>query len=106
MFALRGDTVYSAVDDKPKRTAALARLANVAAHRAASVLADHYDEDWSALWWARGDGSARVLDRDTTEAREAIARLHDRYPQQRVIGAVLALAVERWSGWAAAGVSR
>lgn len=106
VFALRGDTVYSAVDAKPKRTAALARLANVAAHPEASVLADHYEEDWSALWWVRGDGRARVLEPRRAEARDAIDRLHDRYPQQQVTGAVLALDVERWSGWAAASVSR
>ena len=106
VFALRGDTVYSAVDDKPKRTTELARLANVAAHPRASVLVDHYEEDWSALWWVRGDGLARVLKPDRPEAQDAIALLKDRYPQQQVTGAVLALDVERWSGWAAARVSR
>lgn len=106
VFALRGDTVLSAVDAKPKRSAALARLANVATHPEASVLADHYEEDWSTLWWARGDGHARVLEPDRPEARDAIARLRERYPQQRVTGAVLALDVERWSGWAAADVNR
>jgi PPOX class probable F420-dependent enzyme len=106
VFALRGDTVYSAVDDKPKRTRELARLANVAGHPQASVLVDHYEEDWSALWWVRGDGLARVLEPDRPEAQEAIALLTDRYPQQQVTGAVLALDVERWSGWAAARVSR
>ena len=106
VFALRGDTVYSAVDAKPKRTPELARLANVAAHPQATVLADHYEEDWAALWWVRGDGRARVLEPGAHEASDAIARLCDRYPQQRVTGAVLALDVERWSGWEAAGVSR
>lgn len=101
VFALMGDTVYSAVDAKPKRGTALARLANVAAHPVASVLADHYEEDWSALWWVRGDGGARVLETTTAEAREAVDRLRARYPQQRVTGAVLAVDVERWSGWAA-----
>jgi len=106
VFAVSGDTVYSAVDAKPKRGPALARLANVAAHPQASVLADHYEEDWSALWWVRGDGNARVLEPELAEAREAIARLRERYPQQRVTGAVLALDVARWSGWSATAVSR
>src|SRR5579875_3988162 len=75
VFAVHGDTVYSAVDAKPKRTGALARLANVAAHPQASVLADHYEEDWSALWWVRGDGRARVLELELPEAAEAIVRL-------------------------------
>jgi PPOX class probable F420-dependent enzyme len=106
VFALRDDTVYSAVDAKPKRTTELARLANVAADPRSSVLADHYEEDWSALWWVRADGRARVLEPDRPEAQDAIALLKDRYPQQQVTGSVLALDVERWTGWAAAGVSR
>jgi PPOX class probable F420-dependent enzyme len=106
VFALQGDTVYSAVDAKPKRTDALARLANVAANPVAAILADHYEEDWSALWWARGDGRARLLEPDLPEAREAIERLRERYPQQRVTGTVMAVDVERWSGWSASGISR
>ena len=31
-----------------------------------------------------------------------MALLRERYPQQRAVGAVLAVDVERWSGWAAA----
>ena len=61
-FALDGDTIYTAVDQKPKVTTRLQRLRNVAADPRVSVLADHYDdEDWSSLWWVRGDGAARVV---------------------------------------------
>jgi PPOX class probable F420-dependent enzyme len=99
VFAVDGDTVYSAVDAKPKRTVELARLANVAVHPAASLLVDHYEEDWSALWWVRADGRGRVLASDEDEARDAVALLSRRYPQQQVIGAVLAVDVDRWVGW-------
>lgn len=59
-FALLGDaTIVSAVDHKPKRTAALRRLANVAANPRVAILADHYAEAWDALWWVRADGMAR-----------------------------------------------
>lgn len=44
-FAVEGDTIYSAVDAKPKRTKALRRLANVRANPAVSLLVDHWDED-------------------------------------------------------------
>jgi PPOX class probable F420-dependent enzyme len=101
VFALHGDTVYSAVDDKPKRTRSLARLAHVAANPAVSLLADHYEEDWSALWWVRADGRGRVLAPDNPEARAAVDLLAERYPQQRAAGAVLAVDVARWSGWSA-----
>jgi PPOX class probable F420-dependent enzyme len=103
-FAVDGDTVYSAVDAKPKRTRALRRLANVRENPAVSLLVDHWDEeDWAALWWARADGRGRVLDPDEPEARRAVELLRERYPAQRGAGEVLAVEVERWSGWAAAG---
>jgi PPOX class probable F420-dependent enzyme len=103
VFAVRGDTVYSAVDAKPKRTTSLRRLANVAENPAVSLLVDHYEDDWERLWWARADGRGRVLDGEASEARRAIGWLRERYPQQRATGAVLAVDVESWSGWAAAG---
>jgi PPOX class probable F420-dependent enzyme len=94
--------IYSVVDDKPKRTTALRRLANVAENPRVSVLADHYEEDWDRLWWVRADGAGRLLtDPVGPEAAAAVALLQARYPQQRAIGTVLAVDVERWSGWAA-----
>lgn len=102
VFAVEGDTLYSAVDAKPKRTTALRRLANVRENPAVTVLVDHYDdEDWDALWWVRADGLARVLEPEAPEACRAVALLAERYPQQRAAGAVLAIDVERWRGWSA-----
>ena len=75
-------------DAKPKRTAALRRLANVRANPCVPVLIDHYDEDWSALWWAGADGRARARAQDD-EAHLAVALFRARYPQQRATGAVL-----------------
>jgi PPOX class probable F420-dependent enzyme len=104
VFALDGDAIYSAVDAKPKRTTALKRLANVAHNPRVALLADHYDDaDWGALWWVRADGLARVVD-EAAEAERAVALLRERYEQYRAEpprGPVLAVAVERWSGWRA-----
>jgi PPOX class probable F420-dependent enzyme len=103
VFALEGETVYSVVDSKPKRSTRLRRLENLQARPAAALLADHYEEDWSRLWWVRADGRARVLERGGEEESErALALLSARHPQQRAAGAVLAIDVERWSGWSAA----
>jgi PPOX class probable F420-dependent enzyme len=100
-----GDTVYSAVDAKPKRSTSLRRLANIAANPRVAVLADHYeDDDWHALWWVRADGTGRVLDAEEPEGRDAIARLAARYPQYREQsprGPVVAIDITRWSGWSA-----
>lgn len=104
VFAVQGDHVYSVVDAKPKRTTELRRLRNVSANPRVSVLVDHYDDtDWDALWWVRADGIARVLGLDESEAASAVELLARRYPQQRPQGPVLAVDVERWSGWAARG---
>ncbi len=103
VFAVDGDRIYSAVDAKPKRTTALRRLRNVEENPFVALLVDHYDDaDWSALWWVRAEGRGRVLEVDAPEARRAVELLRARYPQQRVVGAVLAVDVERWSGWSAA----
>jgi PPOX class probable F420-dependent enzyme len=103
-FAVDGETIYSAVDAKPKRTRALRRLANVRANPAVSLLVDHWDEeDWERLWWVRADGEGRVLDPGEPEAARALGLLRERYPRQREAGEVLAVDVARWSGWAAAG---
>ncbi|GIF72027.1 TIGR03668 family PPOX class F420-dependent oxidoreductase [Asanoa siamensis] len=104
-FALSGDTVYSAVDAKPKRSTALRRLANVAANPLVSLLVDEYDEDWSKLWWVRADGTARTLPADAPEAARAAALLGERYAAFALRGPVLAVDVTRWVGWSAAGQS-
>ena len=105
VFALDGDTLVSAVDHKPKRSTSLKRLANVAENPSVSLLVDEYSEDWDRLWWARADGTARVLDPGTVEADRAVDLLAGRYPQyqtRRPGGQVLAVEVRRWSGWSAA----
>ena len=57
-FAVVGETVFSAVDAKPKSTLALQRLANIRSQPSVTVLVDHYAADWSTLWWVRVDGRA------------------------------------------------
>jgi PPOX class probable F420-dependent enzyme len=101
VFVVDADTIYHGVDAKPKRHLALRRLANLAANPRAAVLADHYEEDWSALWWVRADGSARDVDPATPEGRMAVDRLGARYPDFALRGDLVAIDVARWTGWAA-----
>jgi PPOX class probable F420-dependent enzyme len=98
VFALAGDVIHSAVDAKPKRHRALQRLTNIAREPRVSVLADHYDEDWSLLWWVRADGIARV--REASPA--GLAALQDKYPQYAVsppAGPFLEIEVTKWTSW-------
>lgn len=98
------DHIYSAVDAKPKTTRDLRRLRNIRAHPQVAVLADHYDEDWSLLWWVRADGRASVL-AAPDEMAGPIRLLAGRYPQYHRSppgGPVICVQVDRWAGWAAA----
>jgi PPOX class probable F420-dependent enzyme len=101
VFAVDGDTIWSAVDAKPKRTRALRRLANIARDPRVALLADHYeDANWSALWWARADGEARVLDA-SPRALELLAGRYPQYVADPPAGPFIAVDVARWSGWSA-----
>ena len=102
VFALVGDTVFSAVDAKPKRSTDLQRLANVRAHPRCALLVDHYVDDWRRLWWVRADGVAEVVVGPPTE-HPGIQALVQRFPQYRdqpPSGPLLVVTVQRWTGWA------
>jgi PPOX class probable F420-dependent enzyme len=105
-FAVHGNYIYTAIDAKPKSEAAgrgLQRLRNIRADPRVAVLADHYSADWAALWWVRADGSAAIL-AEPDAAAGPLAMLAARYPQYRevaLVGPVIAVAVQRWTGWAA-----
>jgi PPOX class probable F420-dependent enzyme len=101
VFALDGQTVVFAVDDKPKATRKLQRLANIRADPRVSVLVDHYDEDWTAVWWVRVDGRARVVDAGPALDR-AVALLAEKYPQYAAgppPGPAVLIDVETWRWW-------
>jgi PPOX class probable F420-dependent enzyme len=101
VFALDGETVAFAVDDKPKTTRELRRLANIRGDPRVSVLVDHYEEDWSAVWWVRVDGRARVVDAGPALDR-VVALLAEKYPQYAVDpppGPAVLIEVETWRWW-------
>jgi PPOX class probable F420-dependent enzyme len=100
-FAHDDENLYFAVDDKPKRSRNLKRLRNIAGNPRVSVLIDHYEDDWTRLWWVRLDGVAHVLDHDA-EAQRAIdllARKYAQYERARPQGPVVAIRIEHMTGW-------
>lgn len=101
-FAVVGRTVVHAVDHKPKATRALARLQDIRRDPRVALLVDHYDEDWTQLWWVRADGLARVHEPDEAPAAvDALVAKYRQYAERRPDGPVVVLDVQRLSGWAA-----
>jgi PPOX class probable F420-dependent enzyme len=101
VFALDGDTIYFAVDAKPKTTTNLKRLKNIAANPAVSVLADHYEDDWTRLWWVRVDGTARVItdEAHAQRATDLLVAKYAQYRRARPAGPVVAIDIGRITGW-------
>ncbi|HXW78041.1 MAG TPA: TIGR03668 family PPOX class F420-dependent oxidoreductase [Acidimicrobiales bacterium] len=100
-FVLDGVTIYSAVDAKPKTTMDLRRLSNLRANPHASLLIQHYDEDWSELWWVRVDGQGRILE-PGEERDRAVRLLSAKYPPYREApppGEVLGMTIDTWRSW-------
>lgn len=99
-FALDGWSIVTAVDHKPKGTTALQRLRNIDANPAVSVLVDHYDDDWTRLWWARADGTARVVAApDAPNAVELLVAKYTPYRHRPPQGPVIVVTVDRWAAW-------
>jgi PPOX class probable F420-dependent enzyme len=101
VFAISGDTLYTAVDRKPKRGSRLQRLDNIRGNPAVSILIDHYQEDWTKLWWVRIDGRAQL---EEGEVEEAIALLRSKYRQyakEPPPGPVIEVDIETVVGWSA-----
>ncbi|HXV56626.1 MAG TPA: TIGR03668 family PPOX class F420-dependent oxidoreductase [Gaiellaceae bacterium] len=103
VFAVDGETLYSGVDRKPKRSRRLRRIENARERPDVTVLVDHYAEDWTRLWWIRLRGRARVLD-EGKERDHALALLQEKYPQYALeppAGPVLAIDVTDVREWSA-----
>ena len=103
VFAVHNDVIYTAIDAKRKSTRRLRRLANIEYNPAVSLLVDHYDDDWSQLWWVRADGVA-AIHHSGEEMANGYTLLRKKYVQyQRIAldGPVVTVDVQRWSSWQA-----
>src|SRR3712207_8673184 len=98
-FVLAGNVIFTAVDAKPKKSARLQRLTNLEAEPRCSLLVDHYEDDWSRLWWVRADGEGAVL--QPAAAASGLTALVERHAQYRELaptGPLLARSEERRVG--------
>jgi PPOX class probable F420-dependent enzyme len=83
-FAYDGKVFYTPIDRKPKRVAPqrLTRLQNIRKSPHVAILIDHYDEDWSRLWYILIRGTAKIVPPSARkEQRRAVRLLKAKYPQ-------------------------
>lgn len=95
-FVLDGDRLTFAVDQKPKETTDLKRLRNIRENPNVAVLTDHYDDEWTQLWWVRADGRATIVAEGNTEP---LAAKYPQYAETPPAGPLVHIEVERWTGW-------
>lgn len=102
-FAFQGERIVTAVDRKPKSTRDLQRLANIRHDPRVSVLVDHYQEDWSGLWWVRIDGDAEIVEdpADAPTALEALVERYRQYHEDPPEGPLVVIRPTGWRGWSA-----
>ncbi len=100
-FAVIDGWIVSAVDHKPKRTTQLHRLDDLVSAGMATVLVDHYDDDWSRLWWVRIRGRAAVHEGGEPAAVDALVAKYLQYQEHRPSGAVYRIAMDEVRSWRA-----
>jgi PPOX class probable F420-dependent enzyme len=102
-FAWHQGRVVWAVDEvKPKRGRDLRRIRDLEANPQVALLVDHYDDDWSRLWWVELLGSASVLEGAAAEPPlDALAARYPAYRSARPAGPVVAIAPDHWVWWLA-----
>jgi PPOX class probable F420-dependent enzyme len=95
-----GDTIYSAVDAKPKTTPDLKRLRNIEANPRVTLLVDHYEDNWVRVWWVRVDGTAEVCDRDELATRLLAAKYPQYADADALLGRIVVVHAAKWTSWA------
>ena len=103
-FACDGRSIYSALDAKPKsgNLRGLRRVRNILENPRVSVVIDHYEADWSKLWYLLVQGHAELLETGIEQA-DALALLRAKYPQYLEMdlenNPVIKIIPERATGW-------
>ena len=98
---LDDDSIVTAVDHKPKRTSRLQRLENIKANPSVTLLIDHYDDDWSSLWWIRVRGEARVVDDPEPVLISALVAKYAQYRDRPPTGPAIVIDATDVVGWSA-----
>lgn len=102
-FAIAGGRIWSAVDEKPKRSGREpARLRFLRERPTVAITADRYEDDWSRLAWVQVLGAASLHDvADEPAARLALAAKYAPYAAGPPPGPLIAIEPERVISWRA-----
>lgn len=117
VFVWHAGCFWSPIDGKPKQNRQPLRVVNALANPSASVLIDHYEEDWSLLWWIRAQIEISVV--ELTEANKkvqqtttaVVGKLKAKYPQYgstevlREPATMLSMSPTGWTSWCASEAS-
>ncbi len=106
-FAIDGQTLYTTIDEKPKRPGAeLKRLRNIRENPSVALVVDRYDEDWARLGWVMLHGHADVLEAgpEHVVAQTALKARYSQYARMTLAGLpVIAVRVGRVTSWGELG---
>ena len=106
-FALAGGAIWSAIDEKPKRTAEPARVRRLRRRPEAALCVDVYSDDWSQLAWVQLLGRVEWISVEQgAEGMAALAAKYEPYARRTPPGPLMRLAVERALYWRATGSPR
>ncbi len=86
----------------PRSISSSRRLRNIHENPRVALLCDHYDDDWTQLWWVRADGAALIADDGPARAAavEMLVNKYEQYADDVPSGPVIVVDIDSWSGWA------
>lgn len=106
-FAYTPDTIYIALDEKPKNVPPerLKRVRNILENPNVTLVADRYAEDWRLLAFVMVRGRARLAEPDTDGHAAAVRLLRGKYHQYEMMriedNPIITIEVENAASWGA-----
>ncbi len=88
VFAKVKESIFTPIDEKPKRRGRVTRLDSIKMSPSVTLLLDHYSSSWADLWWIKLKGNACEIDERSCKFPAAVAALKQKYGQYNNIGVV------------------
>jgi PPOX class probable F420-dependent enzyme len=102
-FAVAEGRIWSAIDQKPKRTREPARIRFLRRDPRAALTVDRYSDDWEELAWVQVLGRVSIFELATGRpGLQALSAKYQQYGEEAPPGPLLALDPHRYLWWRAA----